>query len=1221
MLRYPALGVALLLIFAPFARALNSAENPADYILSHWDVEDGLPHNSIRQILQTRDGYLWVGTQQGLARFDGLKFTTFNRRNTPAFHSNMITSLVEAGDGSLWIGTSVGLVHFAGDRFTGYTRTEGLKTDTVNALCVAPDGSLWVGSREGVQRVVGGKLVNDIDTGPFDTQGLRAIVRDSTGAMWIATGGDALRYRDGKFTRFSEAQGLRARQVQALGEDADHRIVAATQSGLFVFANERFAPFAANAALTSPRINRTLVDRAGNLWIGSIGGLDRFAGGKVVPFASGEPRKLGVIDAMLEDREGSLWLGTSEGLYRLTDRRAFTMSVADGLSGPLALAMLETRDHAFWVSTWGGGVDRFKDGSVTHLRMGAPLSQESVTTIYEAPDGTLWLGNRGSSVDRLEGDRVRTFVYQPGVATSRPVTTLLQDDDGTLLIGINRRGLLQLRNGEIAPVPEAAPLVDPNNETVWTLARTRDGRLVMGTSVGLFQRNADRSWQPVVFSNLKDTPVVRGFLEDADGSWWLATDGLGLVHANDDTARAYTTREGMIADVLFAVVDDNRGALWVNSPRGIARIRKTEFSSTDGTVDCIAFGRVDGLLSGSTSGSGTPSAMRAPDGRLMFATDKGVAVLDPARLQTNAEPPKIVIESIIADDRPVPMGERVEVPAGSGKLEIRYTALSLIAPERLRFRYQLQGSDPTWVDADRERSVRYTHLAPGGYTFRLLACNNDGVWNETGVTLPIAVLPHFYQTLWFKLAAAFGSLGLIVSVFRFRVRQLRHRQLALVRANAELDKRVTERTAELSRSHAELQQRESLFRLIFEHAPVGIAWKRADLGPNYHVNSAFRTILELSGDTLPEISPLAGLVHPDDAPRQLEMEELIRTGAADSYTLEQRFVRRDGRQIWALLAAAVVRNSAGEIVQVIEILEDISARKQAEQELERTYKRLVDASRVAGMADVATAVLHNVGNVLNSVNVSATLLADGLRDSRLGSLAKLSGMLHEHADDLGQFLSQDPKGQRVLPYLDTLADHLAGEQQRFITEVCSLRDKIEHIKEIVARQQAVAQLSGLLEVLSPTELIDDALHMNVISLDRHDIEVVRDLTPTPPVMAERHKVLQILINLLQNAKEALKPLAPQDRQLRVSLTQQEKSVLISVSDNGVGIPPENLPRIFEHGFTTRANGHGFGLHSSAIAAREMHGRLRVHSDGAGRGATFTLELPLAPEAVPPKVNV
>jgi C4-dicarboxylate-specific signal transduction histidine kinase len=312
-----------------------------------------------------------------------------------------------------------------------------------------------------------------------------------------------------------------------------------------------------------------------------------------------------------------------------------------------------------------------------------------------------------------------------------------------------------------------------------------------------------------------------------------------------------------------------------------------------------------------------------------------------------------------------------------------------------------------------------------------------------------------------------------------------------------------------------------------------------------------------------------------------------------------------------------VRDDAGHIIQEINILEDITARKRTEQELAETYKTLIDASRVAGMAEVATGVLHNVGNVLNSVNVSVNLLSESLNHTRVGSVAKLSALLHEHAGDLGAFLTTDPRGQRVLPYLDTLAEHLTGEQKRLVSEVDSVRDNVEHIKDIVSMQQNYAKVIGVMEMLAPADLFEDALRMNVAALSRHDIEVVREFRPAPAAWMERHKVIQILTNVIRNAKYALDDSPQSDRRLVLRIEPAGETIRFVISDNGVGIPAENLTRIFSHGFTTRKDGHGFGLHSSALAAHEMGGKLTVQSDGPGRGATFTLELPYAAKESPP----
>jgi signal transduction histidine kinase len=307
-----------------------------------------------------------------------------------------------------------------------------------------------------------------------------------------------------------------------------------------------------------------------------------------------------------------------------------------------------------------------------------------------------------------------------------------------------------------------------------------------------------------------------------------------------------------------------------------------------------------------------------------------------------------------------------------------------------------------------------------------------------------------------------------------------------------------------------------------------------------------------------------------------------------------------------------LRDEEGKIVGTFGISRDVTASKRLQEQLETAHKDLVDASRKAGMADVATGVLHNVGNVLNSVNVAADQLGEGLRKSRVDGVAKLSALLAEQTQDLPAFFAS-ARGRQVPSYVAQLAEHLKAERDRLLGELVELRRAIDHIKDIVAMQQSFAGSPGMVEALDPVVLVEDSLRLNVAALMRHDVRVVRDFSPSPKVLADRTRVLQILVNLVGNAKHALDDGAPPEKRLtlRVEPAGAERVRLV-VADNGVGIASENLARIFAHGFTTKKTGHGFGLHSAAIAASELGGSLSVRSDGPGKGAEFILELPIAP---------
>jgi PAS domain S-box-containing protein len=381
----------------------------------------------------------------------------------------------------------------------------------------------------------------------------------------------------------------------------------------------------------------------------------------------------------------------------------------------------------------------------------------------------------------------------------------------------------------------------------------------------------------------------------------------------------------------------------------------------------------------------------------------------------------------------------------------------------------------------------------------------------------------------------------------------------------------------------------------------------------YYVLHGTTTALE-GGNRMSAEDFVRRFVHPDDA--HLVAEEVgkaVTTADPDYRTqLESRILRRDGELRQVLIHISITKDAAGRTIQLHGANQDITEHKVAEARLAGLQKQLLDASRQAGMAEVATNVLHNVGNVLNSVNISTTLVVQSVKQSKASSLARVVVLLREHAHDLGEFITNDSRGKHLPALLAQLSEHLLAEQETNLRELASLRRNVEHIKEIVTMQQNYATFGGLKELINVADLVEDSLRLNQGALARHRVEVVREFETVPPMNLEKHKFLQIMVNLLRNAKHACQDSERADKRLTVRVANGEGRIRISVIDNGVGIPPENLTRIFNYGFTTRKGGHGFGLHSGALAAKEMGGSLTVHSDGPGQGAAFTLELPVLP---------
>ncbi len=414
---------------------------------------------------------------------------------------------------------------------------------------------------------------------------------------------------------------------------------------------------------------------------------------------------------------------------------------------------------------------------------------------------------------------------------------------------------------------------------------------------------------------------------------------------------------------------------------------------------------------------------------------------------------------------------------------------------------------------------------------------------------------------------------------------------------------------------AALRKSEERFDGAFDHAPIGMALVSPE-GRWLKVNHATCQILGREREELLALT-FQDVTHPDDLESDLGHVRRMLAGEIETYQLEKRYLHPRGRLVHALLSVSLVRRDDGRPDYFISQIQDITERKRAEAELVAVYQQLLETSRQAGIAEAATSVLHDVGTVVNSVNVSASLVADIVARSRATRIARISTLLEDHREDLGAFLSSDPRGRLIPAYLATLGRDLAHEHAAVLTELENLRKDVGHIRDIVAAQQSHAKVSGSVETVVVADLIEDALRMNAAELAPHGIRVVRDFPRLIVAELEKNKVLQILVNLVRNAGLACAESGRIEKTITIRASARDQAVEIVVADNGVGITPENLARIFAHGFTTRPEGHGFGLHGGARVARELGGSLRCHSDGPGKGASFTLTLPRRPSPVLP----
>jgi PAS domain S-box-containing protein len=1189
----------------PWCPALNPSFGIEQYNCQTWGRESGLPALGIRAITQGEDGYLWFGTQTGLVRFDGVQFTRFTLPSGGAFRSEVIASIVPARGGGVWFGVGNGALGFCDDdgRVTSAADIGWMHPgNTVTAIHSNPDGTILVATDEGLGQYV----TADPPRSTFDRQRptVRSIHEDPQHRVWLVTTNDGVWYRDnGEWRRFPD-DSLRQDQPSVAVADREGRVWVGTNVGLRCygpdFKRRQIPGFTQD-------VKDLLVDHLGTLWVATSGdGVACFRQGAFSYFRKTDGLADNAVNTLFEDREGSLWVGTRRGLSQLSDVKFPIYSAPQGLVGGPCHGVSSSPRGGVWVAT-SEGVSYFDGREARNYTTANGLSNPYVKRAFEARDGLVYLMNGRMGLDVLAGDRV--------IATFRGDTwpTAFTEDARGVIVSIggalyrlNRAGLTPYLVGD-----QAAP------KFTWirNLFTSRDGSLWVATVNGV-ERFKDGVAQHLSISTGALENDIYDICEDEEGGIWAAT-AAGIVRITGDHLVSVGERRGLPDELLYAVVPDGAGHLWVNSSRGIFAVSLRDLNAVcDGRAAQVTATSYNGPNAVKTIDSTEVEYVgcRTPDGRIWFPTPLGAVAIDPAHIPASTIVPPVRIQRIAVAGLNVPVHGPLVLPPDAHELEIEYAALSFVAPQSLRFRYRLEGFARGWVEVSGRRAVHYTNLSPGRYVFRVQAANADGRWNVTGDSIAIVLQPHFYQTGWFLVLCGAITVSGIAALYARRARRLRREQHAREEYRQRLETEVRNRTQELQRENADRRRAEEALRVseaflqsLLENLPLAVVRKDRD-GRITFANAAYCLRHRVSPESVVGQTS-ADHMSPADAQRQRESDQQV-VESGRSYDAIETFTPTDGTVSHGRVLKVPVFGADGRTITGSQaMILDVTEQKEAEERLEQLNRKLRETSREAGMAEVATGVLHNVGNVLNSVNVSATLISDHVRHSKISNVAKVSTLLQQHTNDLAEFLTTDPRGRMVPGYIASLGELLEQERTGILGELEQLRKNIEHIKEIVAMQQSYARTSGVMETVSVPDMIEDALRMNAGSLARHEVDTVRDYRARPVITTDKHKVMQILINLVRNAKYACDESGRTDKLITVTTTASDGWVRIAVSDNGVGIVPENLTRIFAHGFTTRKHGHGFGLHSGALAAKELGGSLTVESAGLGKGATFVLQLP------------
>lgn len=1205
---------ALLLTCTPVA----SGKTPErDFLQRVWQAEDGLPNPAVRKILQAKDGYLWLGTEDGLTRFDGVKFTEFNRKDYRLKNDRWLVGVVEDREGSIWAsGSNGGIVRLQNGKITQFTTNNGLADNYVLAAHVDRKGTLWVGSRTGLSRYENGRFVDLSNEPGLFKDAVRAFFEDKEGTLWIGSAKGLSRYKNGKFDS-SVTELLPEKSVMAITQTRDSSMWIGTPNGLTQLHNGNVKHFTTDHGLTHNTVRTLLEDSAGNFWVGTHGGLQRMEKGEFFSVSFRDSSSLESGDSInefvydiIEDRERNVWVGTSVGLKRFRPQKFTIFSRENGLSHDQVTCVYQDRAGVIWIGTFGGGLNRLENGNITTFNTDTGLPSNHILSVMEDHEGTLWIGTDLNGLVRYQHGTFKTFRGRNAQAN---VVRIIHQDRSNNVWVVNNSGAERFANEKFQHV-ETLSIAG-----IRCMLEDKDGNLWFGTKTGLARWNSN-TVQHFTEADGLSSDWINALYQDAEGVLWIGTELGGLNRYKNGTFTSFGEKQQFRERILH-IVEDKNDRFWLGTKNGVFSIRKSELNQNlDGNpaiVSVVSYGRVDGMKRAQCNGIGQPAGMESADGRIWFPTLFGLVSFKPSDTSGNTVYPSVVLEEVLANGKPVDRDVHVNLLPGNGDIEFHYTGLSFTVPERVRFRYKLEGVDTEWQDAGTRRVARYTILRPGDYSFRVQACNNDGLWSKTDDVFSFSLAPHFYQTnsFYFLCALGFGAVG--AGVYGVRTRSLKKREQDLLTTVGERTKELRQEILERKQAErrstvlSRLGQRLSLVssseeagQVIVEAADELIGWDACSLYSYNDTENKGRPLVfyDIIDGKRENITSLKKSVELSPVARRT-----LKRGA-------QLILRKDP------IASGQDYNPFGDKSRPSASLMFVPICK-AEKAVGilsiQSYK--INAYTPADL-DTLQALADYCGGTFEQIRAEAALRQSQqmvLRQERLAAVGQLSaGVAHEFNNILTII-----KGHATLLLEDF---NLKGDAAQSAEQINSSAERAANL----TRQMLAFSRKQILQprTVELNEIASEVAKM-LGRLIGENISISCQLQPQLPLIcADPGMIEQIIINLALNARDAM----PKGGELTINTcaaqindTQNRSRteaysgsfVCLTISDTGCGMDEEIQAKIFEPFFTTKEVGKGTGLGLATVygIVKQHQGWIEVTSK-IGLGTSFNIYFPVDTKA-------
>jgi two-component system cell cycle sensor histidine kinase/response regulator CckA len=1200
--------------------------NNAEYLIDTWDTDQGLPQGTPTAMVQTPDGYLWFGTFNGLVRFDGVKFTVFDRSNTPQLPSPEIINLYLDHSGRMWISTALGIASVKDGHWQVFQANSGWRGSYVRFWTESRTGELYVTDFDGRIFEFVRNGFQELPRPPADPQHGFCPYVDEEGFLWVVNPQFI-----GKFVNGNWQEEIRAADLVKVSSQKEPPLIIAAGS------------------------------RDGGLWIATRDQLRKYRSGKLV-FSTRTPWPMEGFWSLSEDATGTVWICSwAAGAYRFSAASGWRHFMSAGAVPPYFIRFVfQDREHNLWAGIGSGGLQRWKTRNFRSWGTAEGLPGSSIRSVTSDKHGGIIVGMMGQGVARLHKGDI-SWILRPGQTKGTRVFAFstVVDQRDRLWVGTQQDGAylmdptptdIAAHGGRVPQVTEGTiyGIFEDSRRNVWLGRKAegvrsdgrrfdvyrlegapeissihvfaddpRQGTIWAGTQASGLYRLQGQAFVPVEEARALVNEPISALRFDQDGTLWIGTENAGLAYLKDGRLYTISEKQGLPAKTIGAIVDDGLGYLWLGSNRGVLRIARSELAEIMAgrreTLAVQVFDRSDGLPSMECAIGYQPTATKDEEGNLWFATFRGLASVDPRHVRLSNEPPPVVVEDVLLDDQPTGTREHfvttsssprfsITVPPGVHRLEIHIAGLSLVAPEKLRFRYRVEGLDREWVDLGSQRVIYLRDLKPGRYQLRVEGSNNGGAWSEAASYAELRVQPRFYQTLWFLLLCGFllGSVGTGVYVLRVRrlhdrekrlqalvehrtselkneVEERKQAEAALSQARDELESRVRQRTQELASAvealekdirertlvEDELRRTEDKFEKAFQSSPAAMSISSMHSGTIVDVNHSFLRVFGYEYEEVVGRSPQELRTWNDDAEREAIIRTLREKGPV--YSLETRFRTKQGRAFMGLLSAEMV--NLGNEECFLAVVLDISEQKRLEESL-------LQAQKMEAIGTLSGGIAHDFNNLLTVIRGYSQIVLPQLQNNE-------------------QVRSQ-------VEQIDKAAERAA-----------SLTRQLLAFSRRQVLQPTVFDLNGLL--LNVEKMLRRIIgeHIELITITAPDLR---------PVKADPGQMEQVIINLVINARDAM----PHGGKLTLETANAEldeayaskhvgavpgRYVMLAVSDTGSGMDPSTRAHIFEPFFTTKEVGKGTGLGLSMAygIVKQSGGNIWVYSE-PGAGTTFKIYL-------------